>query len=107
MKSFAITAMALVAFSGMAMAKKWNGTISDAKCGVAHADASEKSMGCVKGCVKGGQEPVFVVDGKVLKIDAASKAKVMDHLGHKVTVDGKLAGDTVTINKIMMQAEKK
>lgn len=106
MKRLAITVLAVSAFAGTALAKTWSGTISDAKCGAAHADASEKSMGCVKGCVKGGQEPVFVVDGKVLKIDAASKAKVAEHLGHKVTIDGKLEGDTVSINKITMQEAK-
>ena len=102
MKRLAISVLALAAFAGTAMAEKWNGTISDAKCGAAHADASEKSMSCVKGCVKGGQAPVFVVGDKVLKIDAASVAKVQEHLGHKVTVEGSLKGDTVTIDKISM-----
>lgn len=82
------------------MAEKWDGTISDAKCGKAHADASEKSMKCVEGCVKGGQAPVFVVGDKVLKIDDASKEKVMAHLGKKVQIDGKLSGDTVIVKSI-------
>ena len=103
MKKLAISILVVSAFAGTAMAEKWNGTISDAKCGAAHADASEKSMSCVKGCVKGGQEAVFVVDGKVLKFDAASKDKIMPHLGHKVTINGKLKGDVVTVNKVMMQ----
>lgn len=96
--------VALIAslFALSAMAEKWNGTISDAKCGKAHADASEKSIKCVEGCVKGGQAPVFVVGDKVLKIDEASKAKVMSHLGHKVEIDGELKGDTVTIKSIKM-----
>ncbi len=96
--------VALIAslFALSAMAEKWNGTISDAKCGKAHADASEKSIKCVEGCVKGGQAPVFVVGDKVLKIDEASKSKVMSHLGHKVEIDGELKGDTVTIKSIKM-----
>jgi hypothetical protein len=96
--------VALIAslFALSAMAEKWNGTISDAKCGKAHADASEKSIKCVEGCVKGGQAPVFVVGDKVLKIDEASKAKVMSHLGHKVEIEGELKGDTVTIKSIKM-----
>jgi hypothetical protein len=94
--------MAASVFTMSAMAEKWNGTLSDAKCGMAHADASEKSIKCVEGCVKGGQAPVFVVDGKVLKIDEASKAKVMAHLGHKVTINGKLSGDTVTVKSVKM-----
>lgn len=96
--------VALIAslFALSAMADKWNGTISDAKCGKAHADASEKSIKCVEGCVKGGQAPVFVVGDKVLKIDEASKSKVMSHLGHKVEIEGELKGDTVTIKSIKM-----
>jgi len=89
-------------FTVSAMAEKYSGTISDAKCGMAHADASEKSMKCVQGCVKGGQAPVLVVDGKVYKIADDSKAKVMDHLGHKVVVDGKLEGETITIKSVKM-----
>ncbi len=92
--------MALCGIS--AYAAEWTGTISDAKCGAAHTDASAKSQKCVQACVKGGQEPVFVTDGKVLKIEKDSQAKVMDHLGHKVVVDGTLDGDTVTIASIKM-----
>lgn len=97
-------AVAFVVFALFALAAyaadSWTGTISDAKCGAAHADASAKSQKCVAGCVKGGQAPVFVTDGKVLKIKDASK--VTEHLGHKVTVTGKLEGDTVAIDSVKM-----
>jgi hypothetical protein len=102
MKRFGMIAMTAALFTVSAMAEKWTGTISDAKCGMAHADASEKSMKCVESCVKGGQAPVFVAGGKVLKIDEASKAKVMSHLGHKVMINGKLTGDTVTVKSVKM-----
>jgi hypothetical protein len=83
------------------MAADMKGTISDSKCAAAHADASEKSMKCVQACVKGGQKPVLVTaDGKVLKI--ANPDKVMEHLGHKVTVTGDVEGDTVTIESVSM-----
>ncbi|MBS1873990.1 MAG: hypothetical protein JSU00_12315 [Acidobacteria bacterium] len=85
---------------GAAFAEEWTGYISDAKCGKAHTDGSEKSVKCVTGCVKGGTAPVLVSGDQVLKIDEASKAKVMDHLGHKVTVNGSLRGDTVTISSV-------
>lgn len=90
----------MLAAAGLMMAESWQGTISDAKCGKAHADASEKSMKCVQGCVKGGTAPVFVVGDKVLKIKNADK--VMEHLGHKVTLTGKLEGDTVTVDSVKM-----
>lgn len=103
MKKFAFGFVgSLALFSVSALADEWKGTISDAKCGAAHADASEKSMKCVESCVKGGVAPVFVVDGKVLKIDAKSVDKVKTHLGHKVTVTGKLTGDTVSIDSVKM-----
>jgi hypothetical protein len=95
---------ALALFTVTAAAEEWKGTISDSGCGKAHADASDKSMACVKTCVeKKGAKPVFVVGDKVLKIDDASVAKVMDHLGHKVVIAGKLNGDTVSVDKVTMQ----
>jgi hypothetical protein len=88
----------LFAFS--TFAGSWKGTISDEKCAAKHTDASEKSIACVKGCVKGGAAPVFVSDGKVYKI--ANADKVMDHLGHKVTINGDMKDDTVTVESVSM-----
>ncbi len=98
MKKFGI-ALSLCAAS--AFAGTWSGTISDSKCAAKHVDASEKSMKCVQGCVKGGAAPVFVTsDGKVLKIK--DPAKVADHLGHKVTITGEVDGDTIDIESVKM-----
>jgi hypothetical protein len=96
MKKFAFVAL----FAVSAFAAEWKGTISDAKCGAAHADASEKSMKCVNACVKGGQKAVFVSDGKVLQI--ANQDKVTEHLGHKVTINGQLEGETITVDTVKM-----
>jgi hypothetical protein len=96
MKKFAFIAL----FAVSAFAADYKGTISDAKCGAAHADASEKSTKCVQGCVKGGQKAVFVSDGKVLQI--ANQDKVAQHLGHKVTISGKLEGETLTVDSVKM-----
>jgi hypothetical protein len=92
---FAFSLVAVSAFAG-----EYKGTISDAKCAKAHVDASEKSMKCVQGCVKGGQKAVFVSDGKVYQI--ADQEKVADHLGHKVTITGKLDGETISVDKVAM-----
>ena len=92
---FAVSVFAISAFGA-----EWKGTVSDAKCGAAHADASEKSMKCAQACVKGGKEAVFVSDGKVYKI--ADQAKVADHIGHKVTLNGKLQGDTISVDSVKM-----
>ena len=96
MKKFAFVAL----FAVSAFAAEWKGTISDAKCGAAHADASEKSMKCVNACVKGGQKAVLVSDGKVLQI--ANQDAVTPHLGHKVTITGNLEGETVTVDTVEM-----
>jgi hypothetical protein len=93
--------LALSALGSMsAFAGEWSGVISDAKC--KHTDASEKSIACVKSCVKGGGEAVFISDDKVYHIDKTSLDKVQPHLGHKVTVTGNIEGDTVTIESIKM-----
>ena len=98
MRKVVLATVALSMFSLTAMAGEWTGYISDAKCGAkgakdAHAD-------CAKGCVKGGAAPVFVTDGKVYKIDDATK--VTDHVGHKVTITGELKGDTVQVESVKM-----
>jgi hypothetical protein len=98
-KAFALIALTALG-SLSAFAGEWNGVISDAKC--KHTDASEKSIACVKSCVKGGGEAVFISDDKVYHIDKDSLDKVQPHLGHKVTVTGNIEGDTVKIESIKM-----
>jgi hypothetical protein len=85
------------------------GYISDTQCAKSGAkaktaaewikpDAFER---CVKECVKGGSEPVFVTeDNKVLKFDATSAAKIVPFLGNKVSVTGHVSGDVITIDNI-------
>src|ERR1700692_2329691 len=78
-----------------AFAGEWTGYIADSKC--KHTDGTEKSIACTQSCVKKGGEAVFVTsDDKVLKIDKASMDKVTPHFGHKVTVTGKVNGETLT-----------
>jgi len=92
----------LFAFTFAAFAGEWTGYISESGCGAKHADGSEKSVKCVTGCIKKGAAPVFVTgDGKVVKIEDASRAKVTEDLyGRKVKVTGKLDGETLTIDSV-------
>ena len=83
--------------AGAALAESMSGTISDANCGAKHAAATEKDAACAKSCVKRGAAPVFVSNGKVYKISEGSQEKVAALVGDKVIVDGKVDGDTVTI----------
>ncbi len=89
---------ATMLFAMGAFAAEMTGVISDAKCGAAHEKKLNEA--CVKKCVGSGVAPVFVSNGKVYKIDDASKNKVMDHLGQRVTVNGNVEGDTITIESI-------
>jgi hypothetical protein len=94
--AIALSFSAVAAFAG-----SWTGTISDSKCGAAHADGSEKSVKCAQGCVKSGKaQPVLVSEGKVYKLSDAAKAA--DHVGHKVTVNGDLDGDTIKVDEVKM-----
>jgi len=86
--------------AGSAAAEQYKGVISDAKCGAAHAEASEKAAACVKKCVGNGTDPVLVTEGKVMKLDSAAKEKVADYLGKKVVVEGSDEDGTVTITSI-------
>ncbi len=98
MKKFALC-MALCSVA--AFAETWKGTISDAKCGAKHADASEKSQACVKACAKGGSAAVFVTeDGKVVPIHNGDA--VTEHLGHKVTITGKMMDGAVHVDTVKM-----
>ena len=80
-----------------AFAESMSGTISDANCGAKHAAAAASDTACVKSCIKRGTAAVLVSDGKVYKISADSQDKVKELAGQKVTVNGKVEGDTITI----------
>ena len=109
MKIFTIV-LALSALASVnAFAGQITGYISDEKCAVSGAKAKTASEwidpaqfeGCAKRCVKAGSPAVFVTeDNKILKIDAASVDKVTPHIGHKVTVTGKVEGGVLRIDSI-------
>ena len=92
----------LVAIGAMsAFAGEWSGMLSDSKC--KHTDGSDKSAACAQKCVKGGADAVFITsDNKVLTIDKASVDKVMQHLGHKVTITGTVDGTTLKVDSVKM-----
>ena len=96
MKKLAIVSL----FALSAMAAEMTGFISDAKCGA--KGSSEAHAKCAETCVKGGSAAVFVSDGKVYKIDNDDQAKVANHVGHKVTIDGKVDGDTIKVDSVKM-----
>lgn len=85
------------------------GYISDDKCALSGAKAATAAEwikpaafeSCVKDCLKQGSHAVFVTeDNKILKFDAASTKKIDAHLGHKVSVTGKITGDIISVDTI-------
>jgi|SRR5579862_9841469 hypothetical protein len=99
-KLFATLALSAIG-SMSAFAGEWSGVFTDAKC--KHTDATPDHIACAQKCVKGGSDAVFITsDDKVLKIDKASMDKVTPHIGHKVTVTGKVEGDTISVDSVKM-----
>jgi hypothetical protein len=86
-------------FTVSAMAEEWTGFIGDSQC--KHDGTKEKDVACTKACIeKKGADPVFVSEGKVMNFDADSKDKAKAMAGEKVTIDGSMNGDTITISSI-------
>ena len=84
-------------FAGAVAAETLSGTVSDSMCGAKHEAAAAADAACVKKCVKGGASAVLISDGKVYQIAMDSQSKMMPLLGMKVTVNGKLDGDTIEV----------
>lgn len=87
-------------FAVSLIADDLSGFVGDAMCGAKHTGAGKGDAACAKKCVKGGADPVFVSEGKVLKFDAGSIAKAKDHVGENVKISGTVNGDTVTVASI-------
>jgi hypothetical protein len=85
---------AIAAFGG-----EMKGVISDSHCGGKHTAGSDADRKCVQTCIKGGGQPVFVSEGKVLKIADPSKISE-EHYGRKVVVNGSVSGDTLTVESV-------
>ena len=109
MKRLLILSAAMTLFSISALAEKWTGYISDEKCAVSGSKAAKASEwvnpkafeGCAKKCVKAGDAIVFVTeDNKILRFEAASIEKAAAHVGHKVSLTGKVENDKLQIEKI-------
>jgi hypothetical protein len=91
--------------SAPSSANKWDGWVSDEKCGAKGADPSHAA--CAVKCVTGGSAIVFVTskDKTVYKVDNQDALK--DHVGHHVSVEGTLNGDTLHVDKVTMLKQTK
>lgn len=100
MKKIAAAGLFLSLFSLGAFAESWNGIISDEHCGAKHTALSADDRACIDKCAKGGAAAVFVAGDKVYKID--NQDAVQKHLGHHVTINGKMTGDTIHVDSVKM-----
>jgi hypothetical protein len=90
---FALTAT----FALSAIAADVTGYIIGQSC--AGKPAMRGNVDCAQSCIKRGSPAVLVTDeGKVYKF--ADQAKVVEQAGKKVTVTGKVEGDTITVESI-------
>ncbi|UWZ82977.1 hypothetical protein [Occallatibacter riparius] len=99
-----LAAGALSAVSASAAdSSSMNGWISDSMCGAKHAGSG---AACVKKCVEGGMQPVFVSekDKSVLTIDNPDTVK--EYYGSKVTVKGTVGGDGKSVHIDSVTAAK-
>jgi hypothetical protein len=113
-----VSGVALVlglAISAGAQGQPLKGTLMDIACSSHHAseagytESHDKKCLLQDGCVKSGYSLV-TADKKVLKFDAKGNdmalalIKKTDHdKDWKVTVDGKVSGDTIAVTNIKMQ----
>jgi Protein of unknown function (DUF5818) len=87
----------MAAFALSAMAADVTGYVIDQMC--ADKPAMRGNVACAQSCIKKGSPAVLVTDeGKVYKF--ADQAKVVDQAGKKVTVAGKVNGDTITVESV-------
>jgi hypothetical protein len=95
-KLTAVAALAL-GLAAIGMAADFKGFVEDTKCST--NPAMKDDADCAKKCIQGGSPAVLVTDdGKIYKID--NQAKIVDHAGMKVTVNGTLKGDTITVASV-------
>ena len=104
MRKFVLGITVFVALAASAMAAEWTGYISDAGCakkqGAAKV-ASDDHAGCAQSCLKRGDRAVLATaDGRIFQI--ANQDKVVEHAGMKVTLNGELNGDTITVSEVKM-----
>ncbi len=103
-----VIASVLGAMSVSAADQTWTGRISDSMCGAKHKKMAEHGTtkmadrDCTMACVKEGGKYVFVLKGKVYKIDNQDFAALQEYGGHMVQLTGEMTGDTIKVSNIGM-----
>jgi Protein of unknown function (DUF5818) len=97
MKTLTAVATLALGLAANGLAAEFKGFVEDTKCSTMPAMKGDSE--CAKKCIQGGSPAVLVMpDGKIYKI--ANQDKIVAHAGETVTVSGKLAGDTLTVDSV-------
>src|SRR5262245_17185866 len=104
MRRLTVLALAAIAFSTLAQAESWTGTVVDIAC--AKKDLANHTRSCAISCARTGYGLV-TADGTLRKFDEKGNAKALAALKEstndkdlKVTVTGKMAGETIEVESI-------
>jgi hypothetical protein len=101
-KLVAATALVLSFASTGAFAQVLTGYVSDAMCAAdPHKVSSADHAACAQKCIKGGEKPVLVVDGKTV-YTITNPQMLVAHAGHKVTVEGDVNNGSLTVKSVKM-----
>jgi hypothetical protein len=83
--------------AGLSLAADWTGYIIDKNCATKKAMLGNEA--CAKSCMSKGAPAVLATeDGKVYAI--SNQDKVKELAGKKVTVTGKMDGETITVEDV-------
>jgi hypothetical protein len=99
-----VAPIAVQSLHAAATAGSWSGWITDEACGAKGASADHKA--CAEKCAgRGGKLLLYnSADKKLYKLDKQDLAK--EHIGHEVTVTGKVDGDAISVDSITMMTKK-
>jgi hypothetical protein len=89
-------------FVGSALAQSSQtitGTVTDAMCGAHHMMEGKTPAECTRACVKGGSDFALASGDKVY-ILKGDKSQLDKFAGQSVTIQGKVDGNTITVNSI-------
>ena len=99
-KLLAVSIVSLSFLSASAFAQTFKGVVSDSMC--AHNDIAKASgpnhVDCAKKCIGMGSPAVLIVGTKIYNVSNSSKLNAF--AGKTVTVEGTLAGDTLTVSSV-------
>jgi hypothetical protein len=87
-----------------AAAKTLTGVVSDAMCGVHHMAKDKSPAECTRVCVKQGTKYALVVGKKVYTLEGHD-AELDKLAGAKVTVKGKVTGETVAVQTVAVASK--